>query len=84
MPANRCEPAERKRIHTFIATSDLHLARKLRLTREECMAAMEAAVEQARGYTDDVEFSAEDATRSDLDFLCQCRRARDRAWGPRR
>ena len=65
------KPAERKRIHTFIATSDLHLARKLRVTRDECMAAMEAAVEQARGYTDDVEFSAEDATRSDLDFLCR-------------
>ncbi len=64
-------PAERSRIHTFIATSDLHLERKLRISREQCLAAVTAAVTQARGYTDDVEFSAEDATRSDLDFLCR-------------
>ena len=63
--------AERARIHTFIATSDLHLERKLRITREQCLAALTAAVKQARGYTDDVEFSAEDATRTDMDFLCQ-------------
>ncbi len=65
------KPAERSRIHTFIATSDLHLERKLHLTREQCMDALTASVKQARGYTDDVEFSAEDATRSDMDFLCQ-------------
>ena len=64
-------PARRSRIHTFIATSDLHLARKLRITREACLEAAVAAVARARGYTDDVEFSAEDATRSDLDFLCR-------------
>jgi 2-isopropylmalate synthase len=64
-------PARRGRIHTFIATSDLHLARKLRITREACLEAAVAAVSRARGYTDDVEFSAEDATRSDLDFLCR-------------
>ena len=58
-------------IHTFIATSDLHLERKLRMTREECLATAMAAVRLARSYTDDVEFSAEDATRSDLDFLCR-------------
>ena len=63
--------AERARIHTFIATSDLHLERKLRITREQCLAALTAAVKQACGYTDDVEFSAEDATRTDMDFLCQ-------------
>lgn len=65
------EPAPRRRIHTFIATSDLHLSRKLHMSRDECVAAAVAAVTRARGYTDDVEFSAEDATRSDADFLCQ-------------
>ena len=64
-------PAARPRIHTFIATSDLHLARKLNITREDCLEAAVAAVTQARSYTDDVQFSAEDATRSDLDFLCR-------------
>jgi 2-isopropylmalate synthase len=64
-------PAERSRIHTFIATSDLHLTRKLHLTREACLAAAVDAVALARTYTDDVQFSAEDATRSDLDFLCR-------------
>jgi 2-isopropylmalate synthase len=63
--------AARARIHTFIATSDLHLERKLRLTREACLEAAVAAVRRARRYTDDVQFSAEDATRSDLDFLCR-------------
>jgi 2-isopropylmalate synthase len=64
-------PARRGRIHTFIATSDLHLARKLRMSREACLEAAVDAVRRARSYTDDVEFSAEDATRSDLDFLCR-------------
>jgi 2-isopropylmalate synthase len=64
-------PARRGRIHTFIATSDLHLSRKLHMTREACFAAAVDAVTRARSYTDDVEFSAEDATRSDLDFLCR-------------
>ena len=60
------------RIHTFIATSDLHLARKLRMTREACLERGRRRPSAARGsYTDDVEFSAEDATRSDLDFLCR-------------
>ena len=65
------QPAERARIHTFIATSDLHLERKLRLSREECLQAIVDNVTRARGYTDDVEFSAEDATRTDIDFLCR-------------
>jgi 2-isopropylmalate synthase len=64
-------PAPRRRIHTFIATSDLHLERKLRMTKEKCLEAAVAAVRQARQYTDDVQFSAEDATRSDMDFLCR-------------
>ena len=63
--------AARPRIHTFIATSDLHLEHKLRLSREECLRAVEVCVARARGYTDDVEFSAEDAIRSDMDFLCR-------------
>jgi 2-isopropylmalate synthase len=62
-------PAERKRIHVFIATSDLHLERKLRMSRAECLRAAMQAVALARTYTNDVQFSAEDATRSDPDFL---------------
>ena len=65
------EPADRKRIHTFIATSDLHLDRKLRMTREQCLDTAVAAVTRACTFTSDVQFSAEDATRSDLDFLCR-------------
>ena len=65
------QPAARGRIHTFIATSDLHLKAKLRMTREQCLAAAVESVRYARHHTGDVEFSAEDATRSDLDFLCQ-------------
>ena len=69
--ARALESADRKRIHTFIATSDLHLTRKLRITREACLEAAVSAVRLARQFTDDVEFSAEDATRSDRDFLCR-------------
>ncbi len=65
------KPAARSRIHTFIATSDLHLERKLRMTREACLDAAIDAVKLARRYTDDVQFSAEDATRSDMEFLCR-------------
>ncbi len=65
------KPARRGRIHTFIATSDLHLSRKLNFTREQALGAAVSAVARARTYTDDVEFSAEDATRTDPDFLCQ-------------
>jgi 2-isopropylmalate synthase len=64
-------PAARSRIHTFIATSDLHLERKLRITREQCLERAVAAVTRAREFTDDVQFSAEDATRSDVGFLYQ-------------
>jgi|SRR5579871_248985 len=69
--AHALAPARRPRIHTFIATSDLHLQRKLNMTRRECRHAATAAVSRARGYVADVQFSAEDATRSDPDFLCQ-------------
>jgi 2-isopropylmalate synthase len=63
--------APRRRIHTFIATSDIHLARKLRLSRGEVLRRAAAAVAHARSHADDVEFSAEDATRSDVAFLCE-------------
>jgi len=69
--ARALQPAERSRIHTFLATSDLHLSAKLRITREECLDSAVSAVKLARTFTDDVEFSAEDATRSDRDFLCR-------------
>jgi len=65
------QPAERRRIHIFIATSDRHLGKKLRISEEACLDAAGAAVHRARRYTDDVQFSAEDATRSDMDFLCR-------------
>jgi 2-isopropylmalate synthase len=65
------KPAAQGRIHTFIATSDLHLQAKLRITREQCLEAAVDAVRYARHHTFDVEFSAEDATRSDFDFLCR-------------
>ena len=63
--------AERGRIHTFIATSDIHLQHKLRKSREDVLGMAVAAVKRARQYTDDVEFSPEDAARSDIDDLCQ-------------
>jgi 2-isopropylmalate synthase len=69
--ARALQPAQRSRIHTFLATSDLHLTAKLRMTRQECLDAAVSAVKLARRFTDDVEFSAEDATRSDRDFLCR-------------
>jgi len=65
------EPAAQGRIHTFIATSDLHLKVKLRMSREQCLDAAVESVRFARQHTDDVQFSAEDATRSDFDFLCK-------------
>jgi 2-isopropylmalate synthase len=69
--ARALEPAERKRIHTFLATSDLHLSAKLRMTRAQCLDAIVENIRRARNYVEDVEFSAEDATRSDRDFLCR-------------
>jgi 2-isopropylmalate synthase len=63
--------ASRPRIHTFIATSEIHIKYKLKSTQEEVLEATVAAVKRAKGYTDDVEFSAEDAHRTDQDFLCR-------------
>ncbi len=59
------------RVHTFIATSPIHMERKLRMSPDEVVEEAVRAVKRARNWTDDVEFSAEDAGRSDLDFLCR-------------
>lgn len=63
--------AKRSRIHTFIATSDIHLEYKLKKTRPEVLEMTRSAVKLASGLADEVEFSAEDATRSDLEYLCE-------------
>src|SRR5436305_10999672 len=63
--------AERPRIHTFLATSDIHLEYKLKITRAECLEQARTGVALAKSFCDDVEFSPEDATRSDFDFLCE-------------
>jgi 2-isopropylmalate synthase len=63
--------AARPRIHTFLATSDLHLQYKLKISRADAVAQTREAVSYARSLCDDVEFSPEDATRSEFDFLCQ-------------
>ncbi|KAL4151808.1 hypothetical protein PRNP1_008745 [Phytophthora ramorum] len=62
--------APKHRIHTFLATSDIHLKYKLKISRDECIRRAVDAVKFARSLTDDVEFSTEDAGRSDPDFLC--------------
>ena len=71
--------AKRKRIHSFIATSPLHMKVKLRMEPEEVLQAVSDSVELARSFTDDVEWSAEDGTRTDPDFLCRCVEAAIRA-----
>ena len=63
--------AAHPRLHTFLATSDLHLHHKLRLTREEALEAISSNVRYAREHCAEVEFSAEDASRTDIDFLCE-------------
>jgi 2-isopropylmalate synthase len=67
--ARSIEPAARGRIHTFLSTSDLHLAAKLQITRAQALDQIAAMVALARTYCDNVEFSPEDATRTDRDFL---------------
>src|SRR5579864_8296020 len=62
--------ARRPRIHTFVATSDIHLKYKLRKSRAEVLKAAVEAVKHARAYCGDVEFSPEDASRSDFDYMC--------------
>ncbi len=69
--AEALRPASRSRIHTFIATSALHMEKKLRMSADQVYEQARRAVRQARKFTDDVEFSPEDASRSDMDFLCR-------------
>jgi 2-isopropylmalate synthase len=63
--------ASHPRIHTFVATSDIHLEHKLRKTRREVLEMTRTSVRMARNFAEEVEFSAEDATRSDVDYLCE-------------
>ncbi len=65
-------PAASKRIHTFISTSPLHMKHKLKMGPNSVIEAVHESVTLARNYTDDVEWSAEDASRTEDDFLCQC------------
>ncbi len=65
------KPAASGRIHTFIATSPIHMEKKLNMTPDQVLAQAVKAIGWARRYTDNVEFSAEDAGRSDIDFLCR-------------
>lgn len=69
--AEALKTAQRKRIHTFIATSPLHMEKKLRMTPDQVLEQAIQAVRFARQFTDDVEFSPEDGSRSDMDFLCR-------------
>ncbi len=70
--ADALKAAKRRRIHVFISTSPLHMKYKLRMEPQEVLEAGVAAVSLARQYTDDVEWSAEDGTRTEPDFLCRC------------
>jgi 2-isopropylmalate synthase len=70
--AEAVRAAKRKRIHSFLSTSPLHMKYKLRMEPEDVLQAVIASVELARQHTDDVEWSAEDGTRTEPDFLCRC------------
>ena len=70
--AEAIKPAKRKRIHTFISTSPVHMKYKLQKEPHEVFEMVVAQVTRARSHTDDVEWSAEDATRTEQDFLCRC------------
>jgi len=69
--ARALEAAVRPRIHVFLATSDIHLQHKLRISRQQCLEQAHDSVRLARTFCDDVEFSPEDATRTDPEFLFQ-------------
>src|SRR5271155_5629732 len=72
------EPAAAPRLHIFLATSDLHLSVKLHMTRQQALVAIGSMIRYVRQHVGEVEFSAEDAGRTDIDFLCQvCRIAVD-------
>jgi 2-isopropylmalate synthase len=68
---NAVRDSERPRIHTFIATSDVHIERKLQTTRDDVKGQVRAAVAHAREYTEDVEFSPEDGSRSDVEYMAE-------------
>jgi 2-isopropylmalate synthase len=70
--AEALKPAKRARIHTFISTSPVHMKHKLQMTPEQVLDAVIGSVTRARNHVGDVEWSAEDATRTELDFLCRC------------
>ncbi|MBU3919708.1 MAG: 2-isopropylmalate synthase, partial [Alphaproteobacteria bacterium] len=70
--AEAVKNAARPRIHTFISTSEVHMKHKLKMGANAVLEAIGRSVAQARSHTDDVEWSAEDATRTDFDFLCKC------------
>src|SRR6266511_2183299 len=70
--AEALKGAERWRIHTFVSTSDIHMKDMLRMSQPQVLDAIRDGVKQAVGYTDDVEFSAQDATRTELGFLLEC------------
>ena len=65
------EPAAKPRLHLFLATSDLHLKHKLRISREEALSRITKMIRFGRQHCEEVEFSAEDASRSDIDYLCE-------------
>jgi 2-isopropylmalate synthase len=69
------EKAPHPRIHVFLATSDIHLQHKLRLDRQQALEQTAESVRLARSYVEDVEFSCEDSTRTERNYLCQCFRA---------
>jgi len=69
--AEALKPARASRIHTFIATSPIHMQKKLRMLPDQVVDTAVRSVKRARGYTDNVEFSPEDAGRSEIDFLCR-------------
>ncbi|SUE43690.1 2-isopropylmalate synthase [Roseomonas gilardii] len=77
--AEAVKTAARPRIHTFISTSELHMRAKLRMTQEQVLEAVAASVTLARQHVADVEWSAEDGSRTDDDFLCRCVEAAIRA-----
>src|SRR3569623_1954062 len=70
--AEAIKPAKRKRIHTFLSTSPVHMKYKLQKEPHEVYEMVIAQVTRARSHTDDVEWSSEDGTRTELDFLCRC------------
>jgi 2-isopropylmalate synthase len=69
--AEALEPAQTPRMHVFLATSDLHLKVKLHMTQEQALEAIESMTRLARNFVDEVEFSAEDAGRTDIEYLCK-------------